>query len=68
MTARAMIFSPRSTAGTTRSRTSGRAHLTTGGKPISSDPNPATKPPEPQRMSSSLAATLANRSPSQLPP
>ena len=36
--------------------------------PISSEPRPATRPPEPERISSSLAATLANRSPSWLPP
>ncbi|MNR04864.1 hypothetical protein D3C85_1208570 [compost metagenome] len=68
VTARAMIFSPASTCGTMRSRSSGRPHLITGGRPISREPNPATRPPEPLRINSSLAATLANRSSSWLPP
>src|SRR5690606_13582495 len=55
-------------SGTTRSRMCGLAHLSTGGRPMSSEQRPDTRPVEPQRISSSLAAILANRSPSWLPP
>ena len=63
VTPKAAIFSPASTGLTKRSCWSAVPCCTMGGMAISSDPSPATNPPEPQRISSSLAAILKKMSP-----
>ena len=65
--ASALIFSPRSTEGSTLRLISSQPTLTIGGQPMVCDNRLASTPPAPQRASSCAAMMVMNRSPS-LPP